>query len=42
MKKIIYLFVDDFEFNDWKILVEDKSEMKLLIEENFVVEISNN
>lgn len=41
-EEIVYLFTDEVEFIDWQILVKDNSEKKLLIEETFVVEISDN
>lgn len=36
--EIISLFSDDFEFAEWKVLVEDGSEKKLFLEETFVVD----
>lgn len=41
-EEIIYLFIDEAAFIDWQILAKDNSEKKLLIEETFVVEISDN
>lgn len=41
-EEIIYLFIDIFEFTDWKVLIENDSGNKLLIEETFVIETLEN
>lgn len=41
-EEIIYLFVDIFEFTDWKVLVENDSGTKLVVEETFVIETLEN